>query len=241
MSHGLLARAIMFLSVVSGAGSLALFVGFPLGSLRIVRPLWPEWGALCWDGFLCLAFFLQHSGMVRRGFGDRLSGIVPRRYHRAVYCIASGVALTGLVVLWQPSGTHLLALRGPLRWAAHAGALLAISVFIWGALVLRDLDLFGLAPIKAHLGGTMETASPFVVRGPYRWVRHPWYSAAIVLFWSYPDLTADRLLFDALWTAWVCVGTWLEEKDLLDTFGDVYGEYRRRVPMLIPWRVPAAL
>jgi len=27
-----------------------------------------------------------------------------------------------------------------------------------------------------------------------------------------------------------------EEHDLVDTFGDEYRSYRRRVPMLVPWR-----
>ena len=85
------------------------------------------------DSLLCLAFFLQHSGMVRRGFRARISFVVPPRYHRAVYSIASGLVLTGVVLLWQPSGTHLLVLDGPFRLAAYAGVLIAVAVFIWGA------------------------------------------------------------------------------------------------------------
>ncbi len=93
-----------------------------------------------------------------------------------------------------------------------------------------------LISIRTHLRGSVAPDSGFVVRGPYRWVRHPWYAAAIVLFWSNTDLTADRLLFNLLWTVWVCVGARLEEKDLLAQFGTIYGEYRRQVPMLVPWR-----
>lgn len=226
----------MILSVACGVGSLALLIGFPLGSFGIARMHWPEFGVLCWDGLLCLAFFLQHSGMVRRQFRDGISGIVPQCYHGAVYSIASGLVLAGVVILWQPSDKHLLVMEGPLRWAAYAGSLLAIAVFIWGVFALRGVDLFGLNSIRTHLRGSVAPDSGFVVRGPYRWVRHPWYAAAIVLFWSNTDLTADRLLFNLLWTVWVCVGARLEEKDLLAQFGTIYGEYRRQVPMLVPWR-----
>ena len=59
------------------------------------------------------------------------------------------------------------------------------------------------------------------------------------MIWSYPDLTADRLLFDALWTTWIVVGTLLEERDLVASFGDAYREYQRKVPMLVPYRVPS--
>ena len=66
-------------------------------------------------------------------------------------------------------------------------------------------------------------------------MRHPLYLAVIVLIWACPDMTADRLLFNVLWTAWIVVGTVLEEVDLIAELGDEYREYRRTVPMLIPW------
>jgi protein-S-isoprenylcysteine O-methyltransferase Ste14 len=71
-------------------------------------------------------------------------------------------------------------------------------------------------------------------------VRHPLYFSILLLFWCYPDLTLDRLLFDILWTAWICVGTMWEETDLTNEFGDAYRQYRRTVPMLIPWRAVMA-
>ncbi len=240
MMQNLFARLMMVLAVACGVGSLILFAAFPVGSYAFVRMQWPLSGILLWDGLLCLAFFLQHSGMVRRGFRDRIAGIVPRRYHRAVYSIASGLVLTGLVILWQPSETHVVVLAGPFRLAAYAGVLIAVAVFIWGAFALRGVDLFGVSAIKAHDHGKAEAASEFVIRGPYRWVRHPWYGAAIILFWSCVDLTADRLLFNVLWTGWICIGAAFEEKDLLADFGEVYENYRHQVPMLIPWRVPEA-
>ena len=58
------------------------------------------------------------------------------------------------------------------------------------------------------------------------------------MIWCYPDLTADRLLFNVLWSAWIVAGTLMEERDLAVTLGDRYREYQSRVPMLIPWRVP---
>jgi protein-S-isoprenylcysteine O-methyltransferase Ste14 len=47
------------------------------------------------------------------------------------------------------------------------------------------------------------------------------------------DLTADRLLFNVLWTAWMIIGTVLEERGLLASFGDAYRDYQTEVPMLI--------
>ncbi len=56
------------------------------------------------------------------------------------------------------------------------------------------------------------------------------------MLWSCPDLTADRLLFNVLWTVWICVRAVLEEADLVADFGEKYIDYQSKVPMWIPWR-----
>ena len=99
-------------------------------------------------------------------------------------------------------------------------------------------DGLGLRAIRRHLRGEESREPCFVVRGPYRWVRHPLYTCALVLIWAHPQVTLDRLLFAVLWTAWIVVGTRLEERDLVAHFGEPYRRYQREVPMLLPWKRP---
>jgi len=229
------AKLVMALAVLWGLGSVILFAAAPLGSLAISLP-WSEPALFGWDTALSLLFFVQHSGMIRPSFRARLSAHLRPEWHPAVYAIASGFALSMVVFLWQPSGTPWLRSSEPARWVCRACAVGALGFFVWGVRALRTFDPLGVAPIRAALRGTPYHPLPFVVAGPYRWVRHPLYFSVLVLIWANPDLTADRLLFNVLWTAWIVVGTWLEERDLVREFGDGYRDYQRSVPMLLPWR-----
>lgn len=230
--------ALIVLAAVFGIGSILLLVMG--GSSHYTHLGWSEVSILLWDTFLSFVFFLQHSGMVRRTFRVHLATVVDSRYHGAIYTIASGIALSVVVIFWQRSETSLLVLQGIPRLIAGSCSLLAVIIFALSAYSLRTFDPLGIGPIRAHLRTTEYQPGPFVVRGPYRWVRHPLYFCVLVLFWANPDLTADRLLFNLLWTGWIWIGTVLEERDLAREFGDAYKRYQKAVPMLVPWRGPVA-
>jgi hypothetical protein len=226
------------LAIICGLGSITLLiVGDSSGYTDFG---WSEPKLLIWDVLLSFLFFVQHSGMVRRSFRSRMESVMPMRYQGAIYTIASGIAFAVVVVFWQKSEIQLLVLEGGLLWIARICSAAAVAIFALSAYSLRTFDPLGIGPIRAHLSGRTHVPGPFVIRGPYRWVRHPLYSCVIVLFWTNPDLTTDRLLFNVLWTAWIYLGTIFEERDLKREFGDSYGEYQKRVPMLFPWRRPMA-
>jgi protein-S-isoprenylcysteine O-methyltransferase Ste14 len=229
-------RILIVLAPLVGGGGLVLLVAWPRGLLDLHLG---DGAALAWDALLSLAFFLQHSLMVRRPIKARLARHVPARQLAAIYSVASGLALGLAVVLWQPTEARLATVEGPARWIGLALALLALAGFAWGVASLGGFDAFGDRALRRHARGEAERPPALTIRGPYRWVRHPLYLFALILIWSNLDLTADQLLFDVLWTAWIVVGTILEERDLVAELGDPYREYQRRVPMLVPWRRPA--
>ena len=270
-------RVLAVLTRAVGGGALLLFFaifGFTPGPSILDLRL-PAGAALLLDALLSLAFFLQHSLMVRAPVRAQLSRLVPAHALGAAYSIASGAVLGAVVLLWQRVEPRLAGVEGPARWIGPAAAALALGAFawaaaslrpfdpfgaraierhlrgapvtpaalslvafVWGGLSLRGFDPFGARAVEKHLRGEPPRPSSLSVRGPYRWVRHPLYLCTLVLIWSCPAPTADRLLFDVLWTGWILVGTALEERDLSAELGQPYRTYQRRVPMLVPWRRP---
>lgn len=229
-------RLASFLSVFVGGGSLIAFGAFLwIGSVHFIDLGFDPTTMLVWNGFLSLVFFAQHSGMIRQVFRGRTARFIPPHLHPAVYSIASGATLFAVLVLWQRSPLEICSVGPPWRWLLRAGFAVAIVGFVAGIRALRGFDGFGQRPVRDLLRGRTRSPSPLTVRGPYRWVRHPLYTCVLLMVWSCPVVTADRLLFNLLWSLWIVVGTALEERDLIDEFGDAYVRYREVVPMLIPW------
>jgi len=231
-------HALAALSIVIGVGSLIVFTIFlytgPFHSTNLGLSI-P--GALVLDTSLCLVFFFQHSGMIRKSAKRCMSQVISDQNLGAVFSIASGITLLTLVLLWQETALLLASADGFYRWSFRAVFFLAIAGQVWGIWSLKSADLFGTESVLRRPAPTPPPA-PMVVRGPYRWVRHPLYLTTLLMIWSYPDLTADRLLFNVLFTGWVIVGTVLEERDLVADYGEVYRNYQRAVPMLVPYRRP---
>jgi protein-S-isoprenylcysteine O-methyltransferase Ste14 len=191
------------------------------------------------DIALSIAFFIQHSTMIRRPFRRFLTKFVAAEYHGVIYTITSGVVLAMVVVFWQKSTYIVVAPTGILvRLLMRAIFVLAIQGLRWAAHSLKSFDVCGVDPILIKIG-KKKPPPPMTLRmsGPYRYVRHPFYFCCLVLFWSCPNLTFDRLLYNVVWSIWVVVGTFLEERDLVMDFGDQYRDYQSKVPMLIPWLV----
>ncbi len=238
MAQKLTAYAVLAMAGLLGGGSLLIFMLFLYGgSFDLIDLGLSETGVLTLDAGLSLAFFAQHSGMVRRSFRHQLQLFMPVSYHGAAYAVTSGIVLLVLVIFWQKSASTLVAFDGVAAWMLHGIFFLAIAGTVWGMWALGDVDVFGLNRVLAHLRGRQPSPGPVVIRGPYRWVRHPLYFFTLLMLWSCPDLSVDRLQFNILWTAWVVIGTVLEERDLVVNFGTAYTDYQRKVPMLVPWRL----
>ena len=80
-----------------------------------------------------------------------------------------------------------------------------------------------------------DTSPPKMVTGGlYRYVRHPLYTAGLVIIWLMPIMTCNLLALNIGLTGYILVGAVFEERKLLAEFGEEYAAYRQHTPMLVP-------
>ena len=184
---------------------------------------------------LLVLFALQHSVMARPAFKRWWTRIVPEPAERSTYTLFSSLALIALFALWQPMGGTVWHVQSP----AGQTLLYAAFAFGWGLVLvstflINHFDLFGLRQVWLQLLGKPYRPLPFKTPALYRHVRHPLYVGWLLTFWATPTMTVAHLVFALATTGYILVATRLEERDLVAAHPE-YDEYRRRVPMFVPF------
>jgi protein-S-isoprenylcysteine O-methyltransferase Ste14 len=124
----------------------------------------------------------------------------------------------------------------PFPWnlLSTLGQLIGVGIIVIG---IWQTDLWHFVGLRQIIDPQVETDTPLVMTGLYRWMRHPLYTGGLLLMWLMPVMTLNWLTIFIWLTLYLILGAKLEEKRLILEFGDLYREYQQRVPMLIPgWR-----
>ena len=236
--YGLLAYAIFFITFLYAIGFVeGLLVPKTIDSGEAVA----LGEALIVNLLLMSVFAIQHSVMARPQFKKWWTQFVPKSVERTTYVLFASLALILLFWQWRPMPAVIWHVGNP----QIANLVLALSFAGWlivltSTFLINHFELFGLHQVANNLTGRPMPAPRFRTPLYYKFVRHPIYLGFIVAFWAAPTMSAGRLLFAAVTTAYIVVGALLEEHDLVQVFGDEYRQYRARVSMLVPWRKSAA-
>jgi protein-S-isoprenylcysteine O-methyltransferase Ste14 len=188
---------------------------------------------------------IQHTIMARPRFKRWLAAVAPGLPERSTFVLAAAALLALMYWQWQPMPEVLWNVATPwVRIALTGLSILGFGLVVVASFQIDHFHLFGIRQIGDRLAGRADPPARFSATGLYRHVRHPLMLGFLVAFWSTPTMTAGHLLFAAVVTLYVFVGTRIEERDLIRELGEPYLRYRRMVPAIFPrpWRrgAPAA-
>jgi len=231
--YGLVAYAFFVATTIYAVGFVS---GFAVPKTIDTGMQAPLIEAVAVDLVLLTIFALQHSIMARKSFKRWWTKFVPEPVERPTYVLFSTLALALLLWQWRPIPAVVWQVGDPAVVMAIQGlALLGWAIAFLSTFMISHFELFGLQQVFVYLDGKSIPKGEFRTPGLYKLVRHPLYSGFLLAFWAAPVMTFGHLLFAVATTGYVLAGIALEERDLVDLFGDEYRAYRNRVAMLIPF------
>lgn len=180
-------------------------------------------------------FAVQHSGMARQGFKRLFASFASPAIERSTYVLMASLSLILLYWQWQPMPSVVWHIENSAAAnVVTAGGFVGWLIVLYSTFLISHFELFGLTQVISHFFGRVTQPVMFKTPGLYRMIRHPIYLGFIIAFWCTPTMTLGHLLFAAVTTAYIFVGIYLEERDLVALFGEEYRLYRDRVAMLLP-------
>lgn len=233
--YGVVAYAFFFVTFVYA-------IGF-VGNLVVPRtvdsggPSSVPGAALLINSLLLGLFAVQHSVMARKGFKKVWTKIVPPPIERSTYVLLSTAILALLMWQWRPIPGTIWSVENVVGQTVFW----ALFVLGWGLVFLATFlinhwDLFGIRQVWLYFQGKPYEPLKFQATSVYRYVRHPLLLGFLIAFWATPHMTTGHFLFSLATTAYILIGIYLEERDLVRAHGSTYQRYRDQVPMLIPWK-----
>lgn len=181
-------------------------------------------------------FGLQHSVMARPRFKKWLLQHVPEAAERPTFMLMSGFVTVLAIYFWQPLPGMVWSVENPggqiTLWVVYA---LGWSYLFLATFVTNHFELMGLRQVYLYFTNQPYTQLPFTRKFMYRYSRHPMMLGILVGMWAIPEMSVSHFTMSVLLTAYIAVGVFLEERDLVKRFGDTYRKYKKEIATLIPY------
>jgi methanethiol S-methyltransferase len=158
-------------------------------------------------------------------------------FYRLLYVLISTVLLIPVIKYTAPLQSEVIIYYHP-PWSYVRYTLLICTLLIFFKTFLFEYDSLAFMGIRQLMNfwnkKTINQEEGIKKTGLLGIVRHPMYLATLLFLWCQTSRLSD-IVVNSVLTVYIIIGTLLEERKLVLEFGASYEEYKKEVPMLIPF------
>lgn len=191
--------------------------------------------------FLFFLFASSHSLLaafdVKKKISERVGNKIA--FYRLFYNISSILIFVAVYYLSPKPNVIIYDLQFPYDLIIFAIQFLGVIGLFWAGSYINSQEFLGITQIKRYLSGTynpedIDEYHQLVISGPFKISRHPIYFFSIIILGFRPTMDFFYLIFFICMLVYFYIGSVYEEKSLQKRYGDLYSEYKKNVPRLIP-------
>ncbi len=186
-------------------------------------------------------FALSHSVLasfkIKRKLADRFGSFMA--YYRLFYNIISVVSFAALIWLLPKPDVIIYDLGFPFDLIIVIFQFSSLIGIFWAFRYISSREFLGINQVLRKWRGNydekqLDERMTLVIEGPFKYMRHP------ILFFSGLFLILRPVMSLFYLTCLICIilyiyiGSFYEEKRLIEKFGDQYINYKKEVPGFFP-------
>jgi len=191
--------------------------------------------------FLFSLFGISHSilasSKVKRilvaKLGDRIA------FYRLFYNLSSILIFLFIYVVSPKPSEIIYDLQFPYDMVIFVLQIFSLIGLFWTGSKIDIMEFLGIGQIKRYMKGNynkneLDEKMVFSIDGPFKFTRHPIYFFSILFLALRPTMDMFYFIFFLNILLYFYIGSFFEERKLVEVFGQKYIDYQKTVPRLFP-------
>lgn len=191
--------------------------------------------------FLFLLFGVSHTILASNKLKENLVNVIGDKiaFYRLFYNISSLIILVALYEIAPKPNVIIYDLQYPLDIIVFSLQVISIIGFFWASKGIGIMEFLGISQIfryfdKSYNTNDLDEKSFLKLDGAYKYSRHPIYLFSILFLGFRPTMDLFYLVMFISITLYFYIGSFYEEKKLVEKYGVEYKEYQKKVPRIFP-------
>ncbi|MFC2134589.1 methyltransferase family protein [Bacteroidota bacterium] len=160
-------------------------------------------------------------------------------YYRLFYNIISLLMFFVILQIAPRPDVIIYDLQYPFDLMMVGIQVLSLFGLVWSVRGIDMKEFTGLSQVVRYQKGNynikdLDEKILLHVKGAFQYTRHPVYFFCIIFFGFRPTMDLFYLIMFLFMVAYFYIGSYYEERKLVEKFGDKYRNYQSEVPRIIP-------